>query len=156
MRVYGVSNMIDHIDMILGNQPQIKSMSLRLYDPKGSPMDHSESLIEDAQEKNMNFWIILNLRLLEDLDELGNFFFFDEHIQASWRSLWIITWKDLTFFKKLTRPNRPQTLGFYLPDISLQTKSGGINFWSQAQILAYAGPPAQILSSLVFGVGSEF
>ena len=26
-------------------------------------------------------------------------FFFDEHIQASWRSLWIITCKDLTFFK---------------------------------------------------------
>ena len=58
-------------------------------------------------------------------------------------------------FQKLTRPNTPQTLGFYLPDISLQTKSGGINFWSQAQILAYAGP-AQVLSSLVFGVGSEF
>ena len=55
MRVYGVSNMIDHIDMILGNQPQIKSMSLRLYDPKGSPMDHSESLIEDAQEKKHEF-----------------------------------------------------------------------------------------------------
>ena len=59
-------------------------------------------------------------------------------------------------FQKLTRPNRPQTLGFYLPDISLQTKWGGINFWFRAQILAYAGPPAQILSSLVFGVGSEF
>ena len=59
-------------------------------------------------------------------------------------------------FQKLTRPNRPQTLGFYLPDISLQTKWGGINFWSRAQILAYAGPPAQIFSSLVFGVGSEF
>ena len=56
----------------------------------------------------------------------------------------------------LTRPNRPQTLGFNLPDISLQTKWGGIKFWCQAQILAYAGSPAQILSSLVFGVGSEF
>ena len=55
MRVYGVSKMIDHIDMILRNQPQIKSMSLRLHDPKGSPMDRSESLIEDAQEKKMNF-----------------------------------------------------------------------------------------------------
>ena len=55
MKAFGVSKMIDHIDMILRNQPQIKSMSLRLYDPKGSPMDHSESLIEGAQEKNMNF-----------------------------------------------------------------------------------------------------
>ena len=45
-------------------------------------------------------------------------------------------------FQKLTRPKRPQTLGFYLPDISLQTKWGGINFWPQAQIPAYSGPPA--------------
>jgi hypothetical protein len=59
-------------------------------------------------------------------------------------------------FQKWTRPNRRQTLGFYLPDISLQTKWDGINFGSRAQILAYAGLPAQILSSLVFGVGSEF
>ena len=54
-------------------------------------------------------------------------------------------------FQKLTRPNRPQTLGFYLPDISLQTKWGGIIFWSRARIFAYAGPHAQILSSLVLG-----
>ena len=50
--------------------------------------------------------------------------------------------------QKLTRQNRSQTLGFYVPDISVQTKWGGINCWSHTQILAYSGRPAQILSSI--------
>ena len=42
MTAYGISKMIDHIDMILRNRPQIESMSLRLYGPKGSPFPRSE------------------------------------------------------------------------------------------------------------------
>ena len=44
MTAYGISKKKDHIDMILRNRPQIESMSMRLYGPKGSPSPRSEKI----------------------------------------------------------------------------------------------------------------
>jgi hypothetical protein len=53
MAVYGISKMIDHKNMILRNRPQIKSMSLRLYGPKGSPFPRLDKVWDVKIVKNV-------------------------------------------------------------------------------------------------------
>ena len=92
-------------------------------------------------------WNFIQL-LFSETSNLWNF-----NPRTGWR---IITCKDLTFFKNWLGRIDLKPLDFICLISLYKPSGGGINFWAWAQILAYAEPPAQILSSLVFGVGSEF
>ena len=49
--------MIDHINMILRNRPQIKSMSLRLYGTKGSPFPRVRKGLGYKDPKDYQYFV---------------------------------------------------------------------------------------------------